>query len=61
MDQPVGDVGTVILGRVDVVDAELDGTPQNAERGVAIRRRAEHTGARQLHRPEADAAHCAAR
>ena len=31
VDQLVGDVGTVILGRVDVVDAELDGPAQHRE------------------------------
>ena len=55
-DERVDDVGAVVLRRVDVVDAELDGPAQDGQRGVAVARRAEHAGAGELHRAEADPA-----
>ena len=51
----VGDVGSVVLGGVDVVDAELDGPAQHRDRLVVVPRRAEHARTGQLHRAEADA------
>ena len=54
-DELVGDVGTVELGGVDVVDAELDRPPQHRQRLVAVPRRPEHAGPGQLHCAEADA------
>ena len=54
-DQVVDDVGAVVLGGVDVVDAELDRPPQDGADGVGVARRAEYAGARELHRAEADA------
>jgi len=44
-----------------VVDAELDSSPQNGERSLAIGRRPKHAGTRELHRPEPDAPHRAPR
>ena len=54
-DQLVGDVRPVVLGRVDVVDAGLDGPAQHGDRFVVVARRAQHAGTGQLHRAEADA------
>ena len=55
-DELVDDVRPVVLRRVDVVDAELDGAAQDGERGVAVARRAEDAGAGELHRAESDPA-----
>src|SRR4029077_13343846 len=54
VDQLVGDGGTVVLGRVDVVHAELDGPAQQRERHGPISRRSKHPWTRQLHRRVAD-------
>jgi hypothetical protein len=54
VDQFVGDVGTVILGRVDLVDAELDGPAQHREGHGPIARGSEHPRTRQLHGAVAD-------
>ena len=53
-DEFVGHVRAVELRGVDVVDAELDRTPQYRQRLVAVPRRPEHAGPGQLHRAEAD-------
>src|SRR4029077_20017782 len=57
VDQLVGDVGTVILGGVDVVDAELDCPAQQREGRGPIARRSQHTWTGQLHGAEADPGH----
>ncbi len=54
-DQRVRDVGTVVLGGVDVVHAELDRPPEHGDRGVVVARRPEDARAGELHRAEADA------
>ena len=54
-NQLVGDVGTVELGGVDVVDAEFDRPPQHRQRRVAVPRRPEDVRPGQLHCAEADA------
>ena len=54
-DQVVDDVGPVVLGGVDVVDAELDRAAQHGPGGVWIAGRAEHAGSGELHGAEADA------
>ena len=43
-DQLVGDIRTVELRGVDVVDAQLDCAPQHGERLVVVTRRAEDAG-----------------
>ena len=55
VDQLVDDVGAVVLGGVDVVDAELDRAAQDRVGRVGVARRAEHAGPGELHRAEADA------
>ncbi len=54
-DQFVGDVGTVELRGVDVIDAQFDRAAQHGQRFVAVARRAERIGPGQLHGTEADA------
>ena len=54
VDQLVGHVGPVVLGGVDVVDAQLDRAAQHGDRRVAVPRRAEHAGTGELHGAEAD-------
>src|SRR5260370_42634562 len=54
MDDLVGDVRAVGVGRVDVVDAQLDRGPQHLDRGRAVARRPEDAGAGELHRAVAD-------
>jgi hypothetical protein len=54
-DERVGDVGAVVLGGVDVVHAEVDGTPQHGDCGVVVTRGAEDARAGELHRAVADA------
>ena len=56
-DQLVRDVGPVVLGRVDVVDAELDRAPQHGNSLVVVARRPHDAGAGKLHGAEADAVH----
>jgi hypothetical protein len=43
-DDLVGDVWPVGVGRVDVVDAQLDRGPQHLDRGGAVARRPETPG-----------------
>ena len=57
-DQLVGDVGPVVLRRVDVVDPELDGAAQHRQGRGAILRRPHDPRAGELHRAEADPANC---
>ena len=54
-DQVVYDVRAVVLSGIDVVDAEFDRAAQHGPGGVRIAWRAEHAGAGELHRAEADA------
>jgi hypothetical protein len=58
-DQRVGDVRPVVLGGVDVVDAQLDGAAQDGECGRAVPGRTERARAGQLHGTEADPVHVA--
>jgi len=51
----VDGVGAVVLGGVDVVDAELDRAAQDGAGGGGVARRPRHARARELHRAEADA------
>jgi len=53
-DDLVGDVRAVGVGRVDVVDAQLDRGPQHLDRGRPVARRPEDAGAGELHRAVAD-------
>jgi hypothetical protein len=53
-DDLVGDVRAVGVGRVDVVDAQLDRGPQHLDRGRAVARRPEDAGPGELHRAVAD-------
>jgi len=53
-DDLVGDVGPVGVGRVDVVDAQLDRGPQYFDRARAVARRPEDTRTRELNRAVAD-------
>ena len=55
VDELVGDVGSVVLRGVDVVDAELDRASEDGEREVSISRRPEDAGAGELHGSEAEA------
>jgi transcriptional regulator with XRE-family HTH domain len=54
-DELVGDVRAVDVGRVDVVDAELDRLAQHGDRRVVVLRRPEDAGAGELHGAVADA------
>ena len=56
-DQLVGHVRPVVLGRVDVVDAQFDSSPQDPDRLVVVTRWAHHPRAGKLHRAESDPAH----
>src|SRR6266436_4785672 len=53
-DDLVGDVRAVGVGRVDVVDAQIDRGPQHLDRGGAVARRPEDARAGELHRAVAD-------
>ena len=53
-DDLVGDVRPVGLGRVDVVDAQLDRGPQHVDGGGAVARRPEDARAGEPHRAVAD-------
>src|SRR4029077_2639328 len=53
-DELVGDVGTVVLGRVDVVYAELNGPAQDGEGHGPIAWRSQHARTRQLQGAVAD-------
>ena len=55
-DELVGDVRTVVLGGVDVVDAQLNCTSQHRDRLVVVTRWTEHSRPGELHGAEADAA-----
>ena len=54
-DQRVGDVRAVVLRRVDVVRAELDGATQDRDGLAVVPGRTEDARAGKLHRAEADA------
>ena len=54
-DEFVRDVGAIVLGRIDVIDAEFGCAPQNRDRLFAVSRRPEHLRTRELHGAEADA------
>src|SRR6202030_2371048 len=53
-DDLVGDVRAVGVGRVDVVDAQLDRGPQHLDGGPAVAWRPEDARAGELHRAVAD-------
>jgi len=55
----VGDVRTVVVGGVDVIDAAGHGLPQHGERSLAILGRSEDAGSGELHRAIAHAIHAA--
>ena len=55
-DEVVDDVGPVVLGGIDVVDAELDGAAQDGAGRVGVTGRAEDARPGELHGPEADPA-----
>jgi hypothetical protein len=50
----LGDIRPVGVGRVDVVDAQLDRGPQHLDRRGAVARRPEDARAGELHRAVAD-------
>ena len=54
-DQLIGDAGAVILGGVDVIDAEGHRAAQDGDGRRAVARRAEYPRTWQLHRAEANA------
>ncbi len=54
VDQLVGDIRTVELGRVDVVDAGLDGPAQHGQGRRPVGRRSEDAGTGELHGAEPD-------
>ena len=57
VDQLVRDVGPVVLGGVDVVDAQLDGPAQDGERRLPVAWWTPDARTGELHRAEADAGH----
>src|SRR6478609_9631038 len=56
-DQLIGDAGAVILGGVDVIDAERHRAAQDGDGRCAVARRTEYPRTWQLHRAEANARH----
>ena len=56
-DQFIGDAGAVVLGGVDVIDAELHRVAQDGDGRCAVARRTEYPRTWQLHRAEANARH----
>ncbi len=56
-DQFIGDAGAVVLGGVDVIDAEIHRAAQDGDGRCAVARRTEYPGTWQLHRAEANAKH----
>src|SRR4029453_11477204 len=54
-DDLVRHVRAVVVGRVDVVDAQVDGGAHHPDRRVAVLRRAEDVRSRELHGAVADA------
>ena len=54
-DDLVGDVRAIEVAGVDMVDASFDGGAEHGKRFSAVLRRAENTGAGQLHGPVAHA------
>ena len=56
-DELICDIGTVVLGSVDVIDAEFDGAAEYGNCGISVARRSEHPRTRKLHRAEPDARH----
>ena len=61
VDELVGDVGTVVLGGVDMVDPELHRPAQHGQRLLAVTGRPEHPRAGELHGTEPHATHRASR
>ena len=59
-DDLVGDVRTVEIARVDMIDPARHRLAQHRDRTVAILGRAEHAGAGKLHRAIAEPPHGAA-
>jgi len=56
-DELIRDIGAIVLGGIDVIDAEFRSSPQNRDRLAAVARRPEDPRTRQLHGAEADARH----
>src|SRR4029077_18641761 len=56
-DEFIGDAGAVILGGIDVIDAELHRAAQDGDGRCAVARRTEYPRTWQLHRAEANARH----
>ncbi len=54
VDEFIGHVRAVELGGVDVVHTGLDGPTEDGHGDVAVGRRSEHTGSRELHGTEPD-------
>ena len=54
-DQLVGDVRTIKIAGVDMVDAACHRRPQHRDRRVMVFRRSEHAGAGKLHGPVTEA------
>jgi hypothetical protein len=59
-EQLVRDVGTVVPGRVEYPDPELERPPKHTSSLIGVRRRPEHAGTRQAHRSIADTGHACA-
>ena len=57
MDQLVGHVWAVVLGRVNMVDTQIDHPAEHRQSSGPVARRAKHPRPGQLHGPEADAAY----
>ena len=56
-DQLIGHARAVVLGGVDVIDAELHRAAQDGDGRCAVARRTEYPRTWQLHRAEANARH----
>ena len=56
-DELLGHIRAVGIGRVDQVDAQLDGATQDGNGAIVVTRRSPDAGTRKLHRPEAEAVH----
>ena len=57
MDELLRHIRSVRVGRVDEIDAQLDGAPQDAQGEIAIPRGSPHAAPRKLHRPETEPVH----
>ena len=57
MDQLVGHVGAVVLGRVNVVDTQIDHTAEHGQSGGPVARWTKDPRPGQLHGPKADPAY----